>query len=151
LDLGVAVLGEAWDFNGSRETLLGVAGGLDRVVWRGVAVRGELLGLRVMQAREDAWLGGFAVGTRMRWRTGLKRPFIDVAVGLAQASAAVPPTGTQFNYLALIGAGLERQVGTMMVSVTGRWLHASNNGREGRHRNPDVQTLGVLLGVGWEH
>jgi hypothetical protein len=110
-----------------------------------------LQGLRVWQSRETAWLGGFTMGTRMRFAQGPTRPFVDVAVGMAQATRAVPPGGTPFNYLAIVGAGVERRVGGVVVGVTGRWFHASNNGRKGRQRNPDIQSLGVVLGVGWEH
>jgi hypothetical protein len=151
VDVGVTVLREAWDFNGATETLGGVVGGTDRRVWRGVAVRGELVALRVWQRSGDAWLRGFTLGTRMRWGGGAVRPLLDVAVGMSNATGEVPAGGTRFNYLAVIGGGVERAVGATRVVVTGRWLHASNNGREGRHLNPDIQSLGVLVGVGWEH
>jgi hypothetical protein len=148
--VGVTVMREAWDFNDAAETLAGVVGGADRRVWRGVAVRGEVIALRVWQEREDAWLYGFTLGTRMRFAHRHVRPVLDIAVGLSDATAAVPRGGTRFNYLAVIGAGIERAVGPTVVGVTGRWLHASNNGREGRHLNPDIQSLGVVLSVGWE-
>lgn len=151
VDLGATFLREAWDLNRSIETLSGVVGGVDRTVGRGVAVRSEVMMLRVTQEVEDAWLGGFTLGTRTRLGTGTTRPLVDVAVGLSRSTAAVPPNGTRFNYLAVIGAGVERRSGKMTLSVTGRWLHASNNGREGRHLNPDIQSLGALVSVGWEH
>jgi hypothetical protein len=151
VDVGVALLREAWDFNESVETLASAALGADRRVWRGLAVRGELLGLRVWQDGHDAWAGGFTIGTRTRWGKREIRPVVDIAVGLSRAGTPVPPRGTRFNYLAVIGAGVERAAGSVVLAVTGRWLHASNNGREGRHLNPDIQALGVSLGVGWEH
>lgn len=145
------VLREVWDFNGATEALGGVVAGVDRRAWRGVALRGEVMALRVWQDSGDAWLRGFTVGTRIRWNARRTRPLLDVAVGLSHATRPVPVGGTQFNYLAVIGAGIERPVGATMVGVTGRWVHASNNGREGRHLNPDIQSLGVLVSVGWEH
>jgi hypothetical protein len=51
----------------------------------------------------------------------------------------------------VIGSGIETQMRGALVTVTGRWLHASNNGREGRGRNPDVQALGVVIGVALKH
>jgi hypothetical protein len=144
------LLREAWDSNRSTETLVGLIVGADRRIWRGVAIRGELLALRIVQEADDAWLGGFTAGTRMRWLSRA-RPFIDIAVGVAQATTPVPPEGTRFNYLAVIGAGVERSIGPALVSVTGRWVHASNNGRDGRHLNPDIQSLGAVVSVGWEH
>ena len=124
---------------------------MDRRVWRGLSVRGELLALRVMQADDDGWLRGFTVGTRLRWGQAGLRPVVDVAVGLSSATRPVPPRGTRFNYLAVIGTGVEMPLRALVLSVTGRWLHASNNGREGRHQNPDIQSLGAVVGVGWEY
>jgi hypothetical protein len=124
--------------------------GVDRRVWKGLAIRGELLALRVMQ-EEDAWLRGFTVGTRVRGGHGRVRPVADVAVGLSSATRPVPSGGTAFNYLAVIGAGIEMPLRPAVVTVTGRWLHASNNGREGRHRTPDIHSLGAVISVGREY
>ena len=151
VDAGAGVFREAWDFNRGTESLVGVFVGLDHEVWRGVAIRGEVMALRVVQERQDAWLRGWTLGTRMRWGSRALRPFVDVAIGISDATTPVPPDGTPFNYLALIGAGFERRIGPTGATVTGRWLHASNNGREGRHLNPDIQSLGAILSVGWEH
>lgn len=142
---------EAWDFNESTESLSGFVAGVDRRVWRGLSLRGELLALRVRQAKDDAWLRGFTVGTRQRWGRGSIRPLLDVAVGLSSSTRPVPPRGTTFNYLAVIGTGVDVPFRSAVVSVTGRWLHASNNGRAGRHRNPDTQALGMVVSVGWEY
>jgi hypothetical protein len=150
-DVGLAVLPEAWDVNEARETLTGLTAGVDRRVWKAVALRGEVMALRVLQAGDDAWLRGFSIGTRTRWGGPAVRRFVDVAVGLSDATQPVPPRGTRFNYLAAVGVGVEVPWGAAVVSVTGRWLHASNNGREGRHLNPDIQSLGAIVGVGWKH
>ena len=48
-DAAATVLLEAWDLNENTEWLSGVIVGGDRRVWRGVAIRGEVLALRVMQ------------------------------------------------------------------------------------------------------
>jgi hypothetical protein len=151
VDLAGTFLGEAWDLNGSTEWLGGFIAGLDRRVWRGVAIRGEALALRVWQRGDDAWLGGATIGTRMRWPRRVVSPVVDVAVGLSQANRPLPPRGTSFNYLAVIGGGIEVPVRPVFLTVTGRWLHASNNGRDGRDRNPDIQSLGLVFGVGWRY
>ena len=98
---------EAWDLNESAESLAGVVGGVDRRVWRGLAIRGRGHAATRRQRDEDAWLRGFTLGTRgaMGTQPGL-RPFVDVAVGLSDATTAVPVRGTTFNYLASIGAGV---------------------------------------------
>jgi Lipid A 3-O-deacylase (PagL) len=151
IDVGAAVLREAWDFNDSTEHLGGFVAGVDRRVWRALFIRGELLALRAMQDGDDSWVRGFTVGTRMRWGEPGFRPVVDVAFGLSSATRPVPPGGTAFNYLAAIGAGVEMPVRPAIVTVTARWLHASNNGREGRQRNPDIQSLGAVVSVGWEY
>ena len=51
----------------------------------------------------------------------------------------------------LPAAGVEMPVRLAIVTVTARWLHASNNGRESRQRNPDIQSLGAVVSVGWEY
>lgn len=150
-DLSTTILIEAWDRNEGREQLAGAAAGVDRRVWRSVAVRAEALALRVWQAGPDAWAGGVLVGPRLRWMAPSPRPYVDVAVGWASASVPVPPRGTRGNYLAAIGSGVELPAGSVRLNLGVRWLHLSNNGREGRHRNPDIQSLGVVFGVGWEN
>ena len=74
-----------------------------------------------------------------------------LVMGVSVAVRKVPPRGTTFNYLAAIGAGVELPLRPAIVTVTGRWLHASNNGSEGRHNNPDIQSLGAVVSVGWEY
>jgi hypothetical protein len=148
LDVGATALAEAWDRNERREWVAGAIAGLDRRLWRGVWARAEGLALHVAQPGADAWLGGFTLGPRFRWGTTRVRRIVDVAVGASRATTAVPLRGTEFNYLALIGAGVEVPLPTLRLSVTGRWWHASNNGREGRHRNPDIQALGVVVALG---
>lgn len=151
IDVAGTVAREAWDFNGSVEWVSGGIGGIQRHVWRALQFRSEVMLLRIAQQGDDAWLRGFTLGTRAAWGGGSWRPVIDAAVGLSDSTHETPPGGTQLNYLALIGAGVERSVGRWALTVTGRWWHASNNGREGRARNPDIQALGVVFGVGWEY
>lgn len=150
-DLSGTIAREAWDFNGNTEWLAGAVAGVDRRLWRAVSARGEALALRVAQQGPDAWLRGFTLGTRFRTGPSRARALVDVAVGLSNATVAAPPRGTRFNYLAVVGAGVELPCGGVRLTVTGRWLHASNNGREGRARNPDIQALAAAIGIGWEH
>jgi hypothetical protein len=149
-DLAGAAFHEAWDFNGSTESLAGAFFGIDRRVWRRVALRVELPAVHIFQSGDDAWLGGVTVGTRFRWRphTGASL-FVEISVGASEATRPTPPGGTNFNYLALMGGGVEVPFRRVYVSVTGRWFHVSNASLEGSGRNPDIQSLGVLFGVGW--
>jgi hypothetical protein len=148
-DTSAAVFGEAWDRNEASESLAGLVVGADRHLWRWFTFRGEAVLLRVWQRDEDAWLRGFTIGTRARGTQPGLRPLVDIAVGLSDATRPVPIRGTEFNYLAQIGAGAEIPMGRVLLIVTGRWFHISNSGREGRHLNPDIQAIGALVGVGW--
>lgn len=147
-DLTGLGLAEAWDRNESREAIVGLAVGADRRIWRGLSARIEGLASRVLQTGADAWLTGFTVGSRARVRQGRLRPFADLAVGLSYASADTPPRGTASNYLIVAGGGVSVRMGGAAVELGARWLHISNNGRQGRHRNPDIQALGVTVGLG---
>ena len=148
-DLAATTMVEAWDANEHRETVGGVIIGVDRAMWRRLAVRGEGLVARVRQSGNDALLGGITVGTRVRWDAAGTRPFIDVGVGFAKATEPVPMRGTSSNYVALAGAGIEVPLAHGRATLGARWLHLSNNGRAGRARNPDVQALGFIVAIGW--
>ena len=151
LDAAVAALAEAWDYNESRESLAGGTFGIERDIRRRVAARGEVLLLRVRQGGEDGWLRGFTIGSRARWAGRPVSPFVDIAVGLSDATVPVPVGGTTFNYLAVIGGGIDIPLRAARLCVGARWVHVSNNGREGRDRNPDIQSIGAVVGVGWKH
>jgi lipid A 3-O-deacylase PagL len=143
------VAAEAWDRNESSEALVGLLVGIDRRLWKGIAFRTEGLLMHVEQSGPDAWLRGFTIGSRARWSRSFGRPFVDVGVGLSHATAETPPRGTSSNYLIVSGGGVELDAGRMTLEVGARWLHVSNNGRDGRARNPDIQALGVSVAVGW--
>src|SRR5215208_4028921 len=74
VDGGGTTLVEAWDRNESGEALAGAVIGLDRRVWKGVAIRSEGHVTHIEQAGRDAWLRGFTLGTRSRWSRTFGRP-----------------------------------------------------------------------------
>jgi hypothetical protein len=148
VDGGVAAFVESWDVNDARESLAGVVAGVDRRVWKALAFRTEGVVLRVSQAGGDAWLRGFTIGVRNRWRRRRVAPFVDLAAGLSDSTRPVPPSGTAFNFLIASGGGIEIPLGRASLDLSARWFHVSNNGREG-NRNPDIQTLGLMIGMGF--
>jgi hypothetical protein len=146
--VGATALVESWDHNETRESLTGFVAGVDRQLWRALALRVEGTLLRVAQDAPGAWLGGVTIGTRARWSRSFGHPFIDLAVGVSHATRDIPVRGTASNYLILSGGGVEIPVRGFSLELAARWLHLSNNGRSGRHRNPDIQALGAVVAVG---
>ena len=129
--------------------MTGLHGGVDRRVWRALAIRGEGTLLHVHQNGRDTWLRGAVVAMRARRGTRRVRIFLDAGGGLATAALRVPPTGTRSNYLLLLGGGLEAPWSRFHATLGARWLHLSNGGREGRLANPDIQSLGGFAGLGY--
>jgi hypothetical protein len=149
-DIGGAAMVEAWDRNESGESIAGVVAGIDRRIWKGLAIRSEGHVAHVEQAGRDAWVHGVTLGTRGRWQRSFGRPFVDVAFGWSSASHETPPRGTASNYLIVTGAGVELPAGPVSLELGARWLHLSNNGRRGRGRNPDIQALGLVIAIGFK-
>jgi Lipid A 3-O-deacylase (PagL) len=149
-DLTLASYVEAWELNDSVEHLTGMMGGVDRTVWRGVALRGEGLIHYVHQSGDATWLRGMTLAMRTRRRARTVQMFLDVGCGLAAAARRVPPSGTRSNYLLLLGGGAEVPVAGAHLTAGVRWLHLSNGGREGRVQNPDIQSLGGFAGLAWK-
>ena len=151
VDAAATLLVEAWDQNERREALGGLFAGVESRLWRDVALRLEGVIARVRQHGDDAWLVGYTVGTRARWSAGGLRPYLDIGAGISHATREVPLRGTQFNFLATAGGGIELPLNGVAVAFGPRWLHLSNNGRQGRGRNPDIQSLGFTLAVVFAH
>lgn len=152
LDVGAMTLLEGWNFNETKEALAGIELGADRRVWRALSVRFEGTLLRVRQPAADAWLRGFTIGARARKRGVRLHPFADLAVGASHATTPVPVRGTAFNYLIVASAGTGISIRERLALDFGaRWFHVSNNGREGRAHNPDIQALGMVVAVRWSY
>lgn len=143
-------LGEAWNLNDGREWLLD---GTAAVWWTfadRLTVVNELHVAWVSQAAPRAALvQGFS--PQLRWaahRSERWAIFVQLGPGLSWSDTAVPPRGTRFNYLLLAGSGVSHRLTRQCHAVAAfRWLHISNNGREGRGRNPDIEALGGFGGL----
>ena len=150
VDAGMMTVVEAWDYNEAKESLVGAAAGLDRALWRALRVRLEGQLLRVKQSGSDALLRGITLGARASWKMFNVMPFAELAGGISNSTRQVPPRGTAINLLVVAGGGLQIPLRHQLsVDFGARWFHISNNGREGRHLNPDIQALGSSIAIGW--
>jgi hypothetical protein len=150
VEFGAAVLGEAWDLN---ETWDWIADGSVSFWWafrERAALVLEIHAARVFQeSPRNAFLQGFTPIVRFHAR----RPdpwglYVEGGPGVSWSDTQVPLRGTRFNYLLLAGTGVSRRLGPQSQVMAGvRWLHISNAGREGRHRNPDIEALGPYVGL----
>lgn len=141
---------EAWDYNLSEEWFGGGSVALWYFVLDGLAVGVEATFVRVNQdAFPDSLLRG--VSEKVRWHFIDRRQaslFAEAGIGASWSRQPVPRRGTKFNYLLHAGGGTTARLSRrtdLIVEI--RWFHVSNNGREGRNRNPDIQALGGNIGI----
>ena len=149
LDISGGVLREAWDYNLSDEDLGGIWATLFYPVSRHWAFGVEIAGIGVHQERvPSVAIGAFALVARWQRPLGGGSWFADTGAGLSYGSGIVPERGTQFNYVAHASVGILRPLRAgRSVTAALLWLHLSNNGLAGRSRNPDIQAVGVRVGV----
>ena len=148
IEVAATPLVEIWNLNGHREPMLDVSASF----WGAVSDR-FMLGVEfqhgfVFQHTPGALVQG--ISPLIRWRFA-DQPnwdwFIEAGPGVSWSDLNTPPSGTRFNYLFQAGAGALRQVGSNQNFVLAyRFLHLSNNHREGRERNPDFEMMGVYVG-----
>jgi hypothetical protein len=150
VEFGLGLLAEAWNSNGSRESVVdGTLG-----VWWAFASRATLLvefhATRVFQDQpRNAFVTGIAPIVRIRT---LERErwtmFAEFGAGGMWSDTSVPERGTRFNYIGIAGLGFSRAMGEQTSLTSGvRWWHLSNNGLEGRDHNPDIQALGGYVAL----
>jgi hypothetical protein len=150
IELGCGLLGEAWNLNRGREWL---ADGRLSVWWaflNRASLVVEVHAIPVFQRpSRDAFVTGITPSVRLQiLRMERADLFSEIGAGPSWSDIVVPQGGTRFNYLGHAGLGLSRRVGRQVHAVAGfRWIHLSNNGREGHDRNPDIQALGGYAAV----
>lgn len=140
---------EIWNYNGNHEEMYGFVPGLSYGLSDAVAAVLTFPMYYVNQRGVDAALQGITFGLRSRlYRRGRASIFFDFDVGWSYADTYTPPRGTRFNYLALGSVGTIVRMKRGLDLMAGvRLIHLSNNGLAGRHRNPDIEALGLQLGV----
>lgn len=149
LELGGHAALETWNYNASHETMAGIRPGLAYGLRDGLTlVAGGPL-YHVDQRGVDGWLFGVTGGVRGRiYRRQRLSVFVEFEVGISESDTFVPPRGTRFNYLALGGAGATIRLRDRAHLLTGlKWVHVSNNSLAGRHRNPDIEAVGLQAAV----
>ena len=103
----------------------------------------------VSQRRNDSRALGITSGLRGRiYRRGRTSAFLQFDLGIADAAVALPPGGTRFNYLAIGGGGVMAQMNRRLQAIAAlEVMHISNAGLAGPDRNPDIEAIGLTLGV----
>jgi hypothetical protein len=148
IEFAAVPLIEIWNLNDHREPMIGISGTAWGAVSRRFSVGVEFHHTFVIQHTPGAFVQG--ISPLIRWRVGEAagwRWFVDGGPGISWSDLDTPPRGTRFNYLFQAGAGAMRRMtrGQHLV-VAYRFLHLSNNKREGRDRNPDLEMMGLYAG-----
>jgi len=140
---------ETWNYNISHEEMLAIIPGVTYGIGRGVVFKIGSPLYRVWQRGTDAYLFGVTWGVRSRvLRRARWSLFWELELGISESDTCVPPGGTRFNYQVLGGGGATFRVRPGVHALAGvRWVHVSNNGLAGRHRNPDIEAVGPMMGV----
>ena len=140
---------ETWNYNISHEEMYGGVAGMSYGLRDGLALTLSAPLYYVAQRGIDGWLLGATFGVRGRvYRRGSTSVFLGFEVGGSEADTLVPPRGTRFNYLARGSAGVTFRVRPRVHLLAAlKWVHVSNNGIAGRHRNPDIEAVGPQFGV----
>lgn len=149
VEFALGGLVEAWNLNREREWLLDATGSFWWAFAENCALGAEFRHTRIYQETPNAFLQGFS--PLFRWRY-LNRDrwemFLEVGPGISWSDIETPPVGTKFNYLFQGSTGVLRRVGRNIHALAAfRFLHISNNGREGKPRNPDIEALGGFGGI----
>jgi opacity protein-like surface antigen len=149
LELGGHGALETWNYNGSHEELWGLRAGFTYGLGNGMTFIVGWPLYYVSQRGVDGFVFGPTFGLRGKiYERGRFRVFLEFEVGVSEADTSVPPRGTRFNYLALGGAGTTIELVRGVHFLTGlKWIHVSNNGLAGRHRNPDIEAVGPHASV----
>jgi hypothetical protein len=149
VELGTHGALETWNYNISHEELYGSVVGVAYGLGKGVVLTARSPLYYVSQRGVDGLLFGGTIGVRSRvYRRPRWSLFWELEIGISQADTFVPPRGTRFNYLVLGGGGttIRLRPGVHLMSGV-RWIHVSNAGVAGRDRNPDIEAVGLQMGV----
>jgi len=113
--------------------------------WEG---RVELLGGAQFEPYR-CWVSGLAPHLRYNFATGTRWiPFVDAGAGITLTNIGEPDLDSTFQFNLQAGAGVNWFIkDNLAISFEGRYLHISCAGLH--NPNYGVNTLGILVGVGW--
>jgi hypothetical protein len=140
---------EAWNYNISREELLGLTEGVTYGLREGLALTATQRIFYVSQQANDAWVLSLTAGLRRRvYERRRVSMFVEFAAGISDTSIATPPRGTRFNYLVQGSVGTAARLRPKLHLVSSiQVTHLSNASLKGPSRNPDIEAIGVSLGL----
>jgi hypothetical protein len=134
---------------GEREQLAFCTAGLNYYFWDNWAFGIEFTGLGAAQTQEDVAAGGGDLLIRTHlWNYKQFSFYGDFAAGVLEASARIPPSGTDFNFDIQTGVGgafhLYRNIDFLMGL---RYFHLSNARQHGPERNPSLNAIEGYAGL----
>jgi hypothetical protein len=140
---------EAWNYNTSHEQLYGIQEAVTYGLRDGLVLKATQTISYVSQRANDSWLLGLTVGLRGRvYRRGPVSGFLEFQAGVSDAAIAAPPHGTRFNYFVTGAGGAVVRLRSRTSLVTSlQWIHVSNNSLKGPGRNPDIEAIGLTIGL----
>jgi hypothetical protein len=140
---------EAWNYNISHEQLYGLSEGVTYGLTDGLVLTATQRIYYVSQQANDARVLSLTAGLRKRlYQRGRVSVFGEVAVGISDTAIATPPRGTRFNYLAIGAAGTLVRLRPRVYLLSHLQLtHLSNASLKGPSRNPDIEAVGVGIGL----
>ena len=139
---------EIWNINEEHEQVLEATASFWGAIGKKVALGVEFHHAWVFQDAPGAFVQGVSPLVRVKL-TGkpVMNWYVETGPGVSWSDLATPARGTKFNYLFQAGTGLIRRVGrTSHVTLAYRFFHLSNNGREGKDHNPDLEMMGGYFG-----
>ena len=148
IEFGASPMLEIWNINEEHEQVIeGTAAFWGAIAGR-VAIGIEFHHAFVIQDAPGAFVQGlspmvrFKLTDRPKWNW-----YAETGPGVSWSDLTTPVRGTRFNYLFQAGTGFMRRVGSNSnVLVAYRFFHLSNNGREGKDHNPDLEMMGGYFG-----
>ena len=149
IEIGASPMIEIWNINEEHEQVFEGTAAFWGAIKDRIAVGIEFHHAFVVQDAPGAFVQGlspmirFKLTDRPKWNW-----YAETGPGVSWSDLTTPVRGTKFNYLFQAGTGFMRRVGpSSNVLLAYRFFHLSNNGREGKDHNPDLEMMGGY--VGW--